>query len=330
MTRAKMTIASWNRFISRNLSIHPDLIGAAHEFSHEQHKITIRLPSIKHLPTEPNRGELVTFNHYTEVDGKKTPIQYWVHVVDVLVEIPVKVSVPREMLDRPPNAFEIVSKNQQKYLNQLASTHGAIAERAFDLWLRTLRWKCDNSAIGRPEISGFESGWSTYLIAEPEDKEIWIAPMVFQAKGSKIVTPEVWEEVRSSLDSGLAPPVYADLVMDAIEHIKLGDLQRAVVDVAIACESFLRTLVAVSLPTGLQDSIITYIDDANIRPILDKFIPDILDPLEKKELDKIKGKLHAIFDVRNKIVHKGSGSGVTAEMCRGYIETAKRLIALRT
>ena len=329
MALTRLAVASWNSFVSRNLSIHPDLVGATHEFPHEQHVVTIALPSRQHLPTEPLRGELLTFNHYTEVDGKKTPIQLWIHAVDVTVSITEQVSVPREILDRAPNAFEIVSKEQQEHLNHLAATYQAVAERGFDLWIRTLRWKCDNSTIGRPDISGFESGWSTCLIAKPEDKRIWIAPMVFQVRGGKMVTPEVWEEVRSSLDFGLVPPIYVDLVMDATEHIKLGDLQRAVVDMAIACESFLRTLVAVSLPTGLQNSIVTYIDDVNIRPILDKFIPDILDSLEKKELDKIKGKLHALFDVRNKIVHKGSGSGVTAEMCREYLETAKRLIALR-
>ena len=330
MALVELSLASWNRFLSRNLSIHPDLIGATHEFTYEQSRITITLPSSKHLPDEPNRGELLTFNYYREVGGNNIPLQYWVHAVDVTVSIPTKVSVPKEILDGPPNAFKVVSEKQQEHLNGLTVTYVIVAEKAFDLWLRTLRWKCDNSAIGRPEIMGFESGWSTYLIAKPNAQRIWIAPKVLHSKGSKMLTPVVWEEVRRSLISGDTPPIYIDLIMDATEHIKLGDRQRAVVDMAVACESFLRTLVAESLPHGLQNSIVTYVDDANIRPVLDKFVTDILDLTQQKALKKIRSRLHELFDLRNKLVHKGTGALVTIEKCHEYLEVAKKLIAIRT
>jgi hypothetical protein len=105
MALTRLAVASWNRFVSRNLLIHPDLVGATHEFPHEQHVVTIALPSRRHLPTEPLRGELLTFNHYTEVDGKKTPIQLWVHAVDVTVSISEQVSVPREILVPLPKVY---------------------------------------------------------------------------------------------------------------------------------------------------------------------------------------------------------------------------------
>ena len=330
MTLIRLATASLNRFVPRNLSIHPDLVGAVHEFIHEKHRINIALPLPQHFPTEPNQGELLTFSHYREVNGKKIPSQLWVHAVDVVVAIPEELSVPREILDRPPNAFEIVPKAQQEHLDHLAATYEAVAERAFDLWIRTLRWKCDNSAIGRPEITSYGSGWSTYLVAQPQDQRIWIGPMVFQLKGTKMVTPDIWEEAGTSLKLEVTPPVFIDLIMDAAEHIKLGDLRRAIIDMAIACEVFLRMLLAKSLPPDLQACIVTYVDDANIRPVLEKFVPDILSKAERKELDKIRSKLHALFDIRNEIVHKGRVSELTKERCDAFLEATKELVALRT
>jgi hypothetical protein len=330
MEMVQVTIASWNRFVPRNLSIHPDLVGAVNHFPFEENEITIKLPSQRHMPTEPNRVELLTFNHYRELNGKKTPIELWVNGVDVEVSIAKEISLPRETLNMPPNAIEIIPKPQQEHLNHLAAAYGSIAERAFELWIRTLRWKCDNSAIGRPEISGCESGWSTYLIARPQDKRVWIASPVFEVRGAKMVTPEMWAEVEYSLKQGCIPPVYIDLMMDAAEHIKLDDLQRATVDMAIACETFLRMLVAKSLPSSLQSSVATYIDDANIRQVLEKFVPETLNEADRKELDKIKSTLHTLFDTRNNLVHKGQVSGLTKGLCEAFLETTKKLVKLHT
>ena len=330
MNHIKLSIFSWNRFISRNLSIHPDLVGGVHEFPYEQYKVTVALPSRQHLPTEPDKENLLTFYRYKDKDGKKIPVELTVHAVDVSVRIPDEVSVPEEILNRPSNAFDIIPKEKQEHLDHLAATYETVAERAFDLWIRTLRWKCDNSTIGRPEIRGPESGWSTYLITQPHEKRIWSSSKVFYIIGTKMITPKMWQEVESSLKMKCQPPIFIDLTMDAIEHINVGDLKRAIVDMAIACESFLRMIVEKSLPNGLQVSIATYIDDANIRPVLEKFVPDILNEKERKEFNKIKSKLHELCDLRNNIVHKGQSSELTEERCNSFLRTTKRLLGLRT
>lgn len=330
MDLARLAIGSWNRFLSRNLSIQPDLVGATHEFQFKDHKITISLPTNRYLPTEPYQGELLRFDHYREVNGKKIPLQLWVESVELIVSVKGEVELPSEILNRPPNQYELVSKLQQEKLNDLASVHSAIAEKAFDLWIRTLRWKSDNSSIGRPEISAYESGWSTYLVAQPSGERIWIAPMEFVAKAAKMVTLENWEAVGTSLRAGCTPPVFVDLVMDATEHLKLGDLQRATVEMAMGCEAFLRMLVAESLPSDLQTSIIAYVDDANIRVLLEKFLPDILSAIELDKIKKIIKSLHELFDTRNALVHKGQVTTLTKERCEAFLIAAKKLLSLRS
>ena len=328
MELKELCLVSWNRFVPRNLSIHCDLVGAAHEFIFEESQITIKLPSVKHLPTEPDHEGPLTFDGWREVDGKKIPEEYHVNSVDIEVSIPEEITLPSKVLEVSPCAYEIISKSQQEYLNGLANKNSSIAERAFDLWIRTLRWKCDYSAIGRPEISGCESGWSTYLVAKPQEKRVWIASSVIVIMGSKTVTSAMWEATGDSLKARCTPPVYIDLMMDAAEHIKLDDLQRATVDMAIACETFLRMLVAKNLPDNIQSSVASYIDDANIRQVLEKFVPEILSNPGKNDLKKIKNKLHTLFDTRNGIVHKGRTAQLTKELCESFLETTRKLLSL--
>ena len=145
-----------------------------------------------------------------------------------------------------------------------------------------------------------------------------------------MVTPVIWEAAASVLRAGCRPPVSIDLLMDAEEHMKMGDLQRATVETAMSCEVFLRNLLAESLPSSLQPSVSQYIDDANIRQVLEKFIRDILSPEEIKIVDKIRSKLHKLFDTRNSIVHKGNGADLTQPLCKGWLEAVASLLEIRT
>jgi len=281
------------------------------------------------VPSEPCTGERLRYNHYTEIDGKKNPLQFWVESVDVTVKRTDVVSVPSELLERHPNQFELLSKGQQDELERLVVLLGAVAKRAFDLWIRTLRWKCKNSSIGRPEISGHNSGWSTCLTAQPSGHRIWLAGVTFTARASKMVTPAIWETAGCALRAGRRPPVYIDLLMDAEDHMKMGDLPRAAVEIAMSCEVFLRSLLADSLPPALQPSVSQYIDDANIRQVLENFSRDILSTEELKVVKRIKRELHKLFDARNAIVHKGITADLTQPLCKSWLEAATLFLEIR-
>lgn len=118
-------------------------------------------------------------------------------------------------------------------------------------------------------------------------------------------------------------------MFDAIEHIKSGDLQRAIVDMAIACETYLRKLVADNLPDSITKSIVEYVDNCNIRNVLTKFVPELADEGEKKTLKTITSTLHHLFDKRNDALHTGRVSEVTLPECYRYLKATKRLLQLR-
>ena len=127
---------------------------------------------------------------------------------------------------------------------------------------------------------------------------------------------------------GLEPPVYYDVMFDGEEHLRIGDLQRAVVDFAVACEAYLRISVRQRLPVGLSDEVQKYVDDANIRQVLGRFFPEALDVEQAKLLGKISSALHKLFDVRNTILHSGRMEALTPKDCQTFLDATQQLISM--
>ncbi|MEW6716257.1 MAG: hypothetical protein AB1345_01955 [Chloroflexota bacterium] len=323
--------------MSRNLYIEPALLGLEHEFSFEGYSIAISLPTSKDIPSEDElfktpqddyRLFRISYNTWKEVNGHKIPVAYWIHSVDVKIKLVDTLSIPEDMLPRHPNAYNLITKEQQDHLNALADEYGQIAEKAFDLWVRIMRWKCDNSSIGRPEIRGVNSGWGTYLLEASSENRIWRGETVIRFHRSKPVTKKEWNEVQVALQEGQTSPIYYDLMFDAVEHMKIGDLQRSVVDLAISCESLLRKIVTQNLPIGLNDAMTNYISNAKINWFLDKFFPQILQPPNALIFSNMKGKLKDLFQARNDIVHSRKPVLITLNECGEFIKVTKELILL--
>jgi len=319
---------SWNRFLTRYLAIVPGLLGGRHQFIFDGKAATIELPSHDEISEDPaHQGRAEIFS-WREVDGTKIPTRVWINSVDVRVQLDRKVHVPEQVLCQPPNAYDILSKEKQQQLNGLAEDYGSIAERVFDTWLRTLRWKTNNGLIGRPQVIGPQSGWTTYLIQETSMHRFWAAHQVFKVPYGQPVTPTEWNEVEQALNNGIASPVYYDLMFDADEHLRLEDFQRSVVDAAVACESYMRQKVMQHLPSSLHDSIRKYVDEANIRQVLNNFLPELLNEEQMKIVKGISSSLQQLFNARNTILHSGRKTDLTLDECQKYLDVTRKLIAI--
>jgi len=135
--------------------------------------------------------------------------------------------------------------------------------------------------------------------------------------------------VSDALEDGLKPPVFNDLMFDGEEHLKTGDLQRAVVDLAVACESFMRIMVMQQLPDNLSDALRKYIDEANIRQVLNHFFPEILNEDESRLLKRINSDLQRLFAARNTILHSGYKEDLTLSDCQKFLDVTRKLISIR-
>jgi len=190
MNLLRVEAISWNRFLTRNFAVVPELLGRSHEFQFHQGAISIE------LPTRSGGEERVKILSWRQDTGR--PTRFWIKSVDVLVRLQTQVNVPEQVLHQPPNAYDVLSQDQQNHLEKMAQTHGCLAEKGFDVWIKTLRWKSNNAFIGRPEVRGPESGWTTYLLDEATRHRFWAATQVIQASSGQAVTLAEWEETDGS------------------------------------------------------------------------------------------------------------------------------------
>jgi hypothetical protein len=316
-----------DRFYTNNLVVVPELLGQSHVFTFEQREIIISLPSEDWFEED---GLIVSTR--LQVGSRRTVNQQILDVyvldADVLVSIPGTTPIPEEALTRPVKAFDLFTEQRQQQLNELADENSKIARRAFDLWIRTLRWKADDSRIGLPELHGPETEWTTYLRDKKTLKEVWGATTVIRIPGRVVITTDTWNKASASLSSGQPVPIYWDLLYDAIGQLERGDLQRTIVDAAVATETYMRTKVHEGLPTDLDASLKDYIDRAPVRRVADKFFLERLNEQQSKTYRTIKKDLISLFEDRNTILHSGQKYGLTEQYCCKLIESVRKLVSL--
>ena len=213
-------------------------------------------------------------------------------------------------------------------MDSVAGTLGSIAEKTFDLWLRTIRWKATNPLLGRHQVSGPESGWGTYLMEATTRTRFWVATDVISVPHGRAISEHEWNEAHDVLKNGTVPPVHYDQWSDAYEHWRLDDLQRSTVEAAVACEIYLRSQIAHHLPTSVSSGIRRYVEEANIRRILARFFPEAVRDEDRQVLDSITPTLHQLLDARNTILHSGRKADLTQQNCEQYLDATKKLFAI--
>ena len=257
-----MKLHSWDRFITRALAVPPTLMGRSLSFEQNGSTVTIKLPPIEkagNLHDEDARACRGAWNSNTgEI------IYFVIRSVDVCVEASTEVAVPNEVLQRRPNAYELIGDEEQKTLKSVAESCAAQSQAAFEYWISLLRWVSGSHKICRHVSVGNSSGWSTYLLDRATEKEVWIHSQTIVVEGYRTITEAVWEKVSQLTCAREAPPIYSILHGDALDCIDNADYRRALVDLSVACEVFLRSRVIASLPPGTSDQVSRLIEPSRV------------------------------------------------------------------
>jgi hypothetical protein len=330
--QAELELVSKSRLGTPNLEIAPALLGQSHVFTFKRHEIAIRLPTAKSLPEYDSPGGWVA--------GERLSLSSWdlkagsfdwviVHDADVVVSIPGRTSIPEEARTTPIT-HDFFSEEQKKHLGKLATDYGDLAYRAYDLWVRTLRWKADDYRIGTPELSGVRTTGSRTEIREKDTlNRFWASGLHLTVFAGKPVTVEVWNKVSEALNAGESPPIFYDLLYSAMARLERGDLRLTIIDAAVAAETFMRTAVQAGLSAGLDASLEGYSKNTPIRQVVTRFFPKCVDMEQVDTYKKtIKSNLHKLFDDRNCIMHQGQREGLTESYCHTIISSVRKLVAL--
>lgn len=323
-----MHLQSWNRFVLRAFAIAPSLLGARHTWQMGGATIELRLPNVEKIEKDHEEDYPVgRLRSWRADDG--TPLEYFIHQVDVRVNVDACVELPAEVLTRGPNAFDVIPQTQQNELEEVATRHRAIATTAYEYWLSVMRWVCDDYRIGRPEIAGNDSGWSTYLFERSSDKRIWGASTTLFVDGLHCLNNEEWERAQNILCQGFQVPIYLAQRQDAEALLAQHDYRRCIIDLCIAAETFLRQKVWASLPSVLEDDVRTYVEQANINRYINSFFPSLLaDEQRARYRSDLRHRLNDLFTVRNKIMHAGARNLASREDCSAHVDAVRLLFTL--
>lgn len=322
-----MKLHSWNRFITRALAVPTSLMGRALSFEHNGLQVTIKLPPVEKV-SDVHDEDAIAWRGSWNVNTGET-IYFVIRSVDVCVEATTEVPIPSEVLERQPNAYALIGDEQQKTLNSIAKACSAQSQSAFEYWISLLRWVSGSHKICRHVSVGNSSGWSTYLLDVATEKPVWIHSQTIVVEGYDTITDAVWEKVTQLAVAGESPPIYSILHSDALDCIDNADYRRAIVDLSVACEVFLRSRVIASLPSGTSDQVSRLIEEANINQLVTRLFPELLDQKTGERYKKnIKDHLSSLFAVRNKLMHVAELDGATLKNCRRYANSARELFAL--
>ena len=102
--------------------------------------VTISLPGQPQGDPNCKSDRLRLYSWRQEVGKDVVPLEYIIYSVDVSTDADEEFYLPEEILERNPKAVDLLSKEQVAVLDQSAETSHDFALKAFEFWLRMMRW----------------------------------------------------------------------------------------------------------------------------------------------------------------------------------------------
>jgi hypothetical protein len=319
---------TWTRFVTTNFCVGAELMGSAHAFVFEKHNIKVRLPKLE----DANRDE--KYDQIARVSSSradtKEPLSFRIYNVDLEIEIPDLVSVPEEALTKPPKQIEYFSQDQKEVVDNIIKTQSLIAERAFDYWLGIIRWSSGSALIGQPEISSVKSGWATYIKDASTNNDVWMGPLMFTSRIFKTwVEDKHWKIAADHLNLGDELPLHMRFLHDAEASVSSGHHKKSILELAMACEVYLRYSVFEFIPKDMPQELKTYIEEANINQYASKFFKSLVPENHQPQYTKLSKEISSLMSRRNSYVHMGYMKDADSKNCHRFIDAMKTLFNIQ-
>jgi hypothetical protein len=244
----------------------------------------------------------------------RNTLQYDVRRVRVFVDLKRTLTVPEASIGRVDPYHH--SKSARNALDKVVEDAERIAEEAFRLWVRTLRWKSHYASINQMLIEPMDVSYGAHL-DHAETGQSFYSPGGFVVGPSQPITRRMWNSVGRSLREGKTPPLWLDFLYEGEHRVASSDLHGGIVSLAIACELLMRRLVL--RPTNRR--FFPMLKRMQIGRLHDQW--KNVGPTGKRlnaamDHDKMK----RLFDLRNGIMHRGDVRVLNETECRDLAEMA--------
>lgn len=318
-------LKTWNSYLIPNLQVVAALMGSSQWFLYESYEIQIKLPE----PT--NESDCKAYS-WILVNDVEIPLEYSIDKVQVMV------TLKEEKIDIPEQAFRgnnidhsCFTREQQTQMDCTLKKYSDISQRAFLYWLDMLRWESGNSSIGKEQAFSNQSGWSTYLVSGNIEKRIYSSVDTITIMLTEPLGIALWMILQKKVSSNIEFPMYMKFMFDAKESMRLNYPERAIVELALSCENYLRYSVFKLLPENLRDDFVEYIEEANINQFLNRFFKNSFDEsyLKATNFTKLKKEISSLLNKRNKYMHMGNMEDATQKRFSRYLKALNELFLLK-
>jgi hypothetical protein len=323
VSRIDRRIKSWDQFVIRGLSVRPELLGCSHVFPFSGARIEIALPGLDRVAKRDDAFALVTPGSRKASDD--SILEFDIHRVNVTADLGSTASIAPESLERPPVLYDLYEERERTRMAKFCQEHRQCSEAAFQYWLSILRWKLDDFRIGRSVLLKHESGWGTHLHDQESNHPVWISTGVFMVEGRRVVDVDEWGAIESHLQTEHPAPTYALIRYDAQESLYHRDYRKSLIELAMACELFLRQMMLKRLPEKLLPTLVEAIEELNISQYVSRHFRGVLSETGAREFGKLSKELNSLFSKRNKLLHMGESEPATRENCERFLKVARRL-----
>ena len=284
----KISAKTWNRFLTNNFCVSANVMGAVHRFEFENRRVSVILPKAEHADRDDHYDKVATL--ISRCSKTNEPITYSLFKVDLEIDVPDSIDVPDEALTNPPKQFEHYSVAQKKIVDDICDQHSGIAEKAFEYWLDVIRWVSGSALVGQSNVEGFKSGWSTYLRDSQTNHDVWTSTTVIMVYREVEVTKDHWERAAKHLQNGDKIPMHLRFLHDAKTSVRNNLYEKAIIEIAMACEIYLRYEVFEFIPDNTPSEITKYIEEANVNKYASQFFRALLTETQKSNILVIRMK----------------------------------------
>ena len=267
-------------------------MGSQHQFVFENFNVSVRLPNIEAADRDKGYDQIASLS--SSLSKTSEPLTFSVHKVDLEIEIPKNLNVPKEALNKPPSQYDAFNDKQRESVDLICNEYPPLAERAFDYWLDILRWSTSCSLIGQSQLSEKHSGWGTYIVDDSTDHRVWGCTHIFVVKREYEVSAEHWNTAQKYLSQNAELPMHIRFLHDADTSIENQLYEKAILELAMSCEIFLRYSVFKTIPDTLSTELHTYIEEANINQYVGKFFKSLVDTSSENDYKRLTKEISSL------------------------------------
>jgi hypothetical protein len=297
-----------------NVDIPPALLGARFSVERDGRLVDLLLPSVDDIGKPEGNPRLQLTGSHTDGDPAKNSYS----VSRILFRIPTTGAL--DLPEHEPQNDSLGFKTMFAVVEETAP----IAHAVFNEWTRVIRWKCLNAWLARPEDES--SGWRGSLHdADTSERLLGTGSHTSTARWTKI-SVDAWIEAKQSMQDAVPSPIWFDLALDGQWHRDRGDLRRAVIDTAVACEVFLKSKVLDSLPLA-RAGLKAHLERASVSVFRERLFPEIIPFGKHSTWDGIKNTLGELFTARNGLMHNGHRE-LLANDCQRFCAAAQTLLTM--